>query len=54
MIVAASRSMAMSPILLGTSSPAAAGARQDSAVSATAIWMKRRRGKVLRRPLSAI
>ena len=41
MIVAASRWMAISPILLETSSPAIAGATQDSAVSATAIWMKR-------------
>jgi hypothetical protein len=42
MIVAASRWMAISPTLLETSSPAAAGARQDSAVSVTAIWMNRR------------
>ena len=37
MIAAASRWMAMGPILLETSSPAPAGAKHDSAVSATAI-----------------
>jgi len=45
MIVAASRWMAVSPVLLATSSPPTAGARQDSAASATTIWMKRRRGR---------
>ena len=49
MIVAASRWIAISPSLLATSSPAAAGARQDSAVTATAVWMKRRRGRMPRR-----
>jgi hypothetical protein len=49
MIAAASRWVTISPSLLETSSPAAPGARQDSAVSVAAIWMNRRRGNVLRR-----
>ncbi len=48
MIVAASRWIAISPILLEMSSPATAGARQDSAVSVTAVSMNRRRGRMLR------